>query len=35
MKHCTKTATFLGVTGTLQTQQCVVHLIADLLCKPS
>ena len=29
-----KTATFLGVTGTLQAQQGVVHLIAEQLWKP-
>ena len=34
MKHCTKSATFLGVTGTLQVRQGVVHLVADRLWKP-
>ena len=29
-----KTATFLGITGTLQAQQEVVHLVADRLWKP-
>jgi error-prone DNA polymerase len=29
-----KTATFLGITGTLQAQQGVVHLVADRLWKP-
>jgi error-prone DNA polymerase len=28
-----KTATFLGITGTLQAQQGVVHLVADRLWK--
>ena len=34
MKHCTKSATFLGMTGTLQAQQGVVHLAAERLWKP-
>jgi error-prone DNA polymerase len=29
-----KTATFLGITGTLQAQQGVVHLIAEKLWSP-
>ena len=29
-----KTATLLGITGTLQAQQEVVHLVADCLWKP-
>jgi len=29
-----KTATFLGITGTLQVQQGVVHLVAEQLWKP-
>jgi len=29
-----KTATFLGITGTLQAQQKVVHLVAEQLWKP-
>jgi len=29
-----KTATFLGITGTLQVQQGVVHLVAEKLWKP-
>lgn len=29
-----KTATFLGVTGTLQPEQGVIHLVADRLWQP-
>jgi error-prone DNA polymerase len=29
-----KTATFLGITGTLQAQQGVVHLVAEQLWTP-
>jgi hypothetical protein len=31
MKSCTKSVTFLGITGALQARQGVVHLVADRL----
>ena len=34
MKHCTKSATFLGITGTLQARQGVIRLVAKRLWKP-
>ena len=34
MKCCTKSATFLGMTETLQAQQGLVHLVADRPWEP-